>query len=40
MSGTVYAHEVRIATFELQKLVESMTSRLRNDFPFEIAAIA
>ena len=29
-SGAVYAHEVRIATFEFQKLVESGTSRLRN----------
>ena len=30
LSGAVYAHEVTIATFEFQKLVESGTSRVRN----------
>ena len=30
LSRAVYAHEVRIATFGFQKLVESGTSRLRN----------
>ena len=30
LSGAVYAREIRIATFELQKLIESGTSRLRN----------
>jgi hypothetical protein len=32
LSGAVYAHEVRIATFNFEKLVESGTSRLRNVF--------
>ncbi len=32
LSGAVYAHEVTIATFEFQKLVESGTSGLRNVF--------
>ena len=31
LSGAVFAHEAAIATFEFQKLVESGTSRLRND---------
>jgi hypothetical protein len=34
LSGPVYAHEAKIATFEFQKLVESGTSRLRNVFRF------
>jgi hypothetical protein len=40
LSGAVYAHEVRIATFEFQKLVESGTSRLRNPFRFHSAALS
>jgi hypothetical protein len=32
LSGAVYAHELRIATFEFQKLVKSGTSCLRNVF--------
>ena len=40
LSGAVRAHEVTIATFEFQKLVESGTVHLRNVFRFHWATVS